>query len=213
MQKFCENCGAPLEKPDQRFCLQCGKPITKSGPAAPQKPAPVPQASRPPVPAVPAQAPPAKKGGGLLAGIVILGLLGLLVLGGLILLFADDDTGTGTGYSSGAGLPREAHDISDEKIAAEDIAQRDAALEGVAAALETGNEPAVLASLTAGSREKYPSGLGLSAAGSAALAAALRDAEPVREYPKATMYETSIGGKTLTFVMWKEGGSWKIAGL
>lgn len=213
MQKFCENCGAPLEKPDQRFCLQCGKAIVTSGIQPPQKPAPVPPAARPP-PAVPKTAPAAqKRGGGLLAGIVILGLFGLLVLGGLIILFEDDGPDTGAGYSSGTGLPREAHDISDETISAADIEGRDSALEGVAVALESGSEQAVLAGLSAGNREKYPSGLGLSAAESAALAGALRAAEPIREYPKATMYETSIGGKTLTFVMWKEAGSWKIAGL
>jgi hypothetical protein len=243
MLKFCENCGAPLEKPGQHFCLQCGAPVVQKGSPPPAIPA-VCKACGNPLrtgekfcskclvrvgdqprngPAL-TLAPPAispapgssslQKGTTSIKTIAVVGILGLIILAGAVILISEDDTGSAGSSFTDTQLPREAHDISDQPVTVQDIQQRDNVLTGIATALVKGDNQAVLAGLSAGTREKYGNGgLGLSDAESQVLADALRNAEPVKEYPQSAMYETSIDGRKLTFVMWKEEGSWKISGL
>jgi hypothetical protein len=258
MPKFCEKCGATVQKPEQRFCLQCGAPLAPQEPPphpaaticrscgtaikpgekfcskclvripedVPQQPrvtpAPVTSPIIPPVSRTPASVSPVpvstapQSVGTSRKNIAIAGILGLVLLIGVVVLFSGDDVGQPGNSFTGSWeqIPREGHDISDQSISVQDIQQRDQVLAGVAAALDNGDEQALLAGLSTGTREKYgAAGFGFSNEESAALADALRNARPITEYPQSTMFETSIGGKTLTFVMWKEGGSWKISGL
>lgn len=234
-EKFCSNClvmvqtGAPQHTqatPPPAAPAPVKPPVSSvaSRPPASVSPAPVkppvspvsPVVSRPPAPVSPAPASPALQKGGLpVKSIAIAGIIGLVLLVGIVVLFSDDDTGQPVNSPAAAGdqLPREQHDLSDQSISAQDVQLRNQALSEVAAALDSGDNQAVFSGLSAGTREKYGSGLGLSSDEAAALAGALRSARPVTEYPHSTLYEARVDGKTLSFVMWKEEGSWKISGL
>jgi hypothetical protein len=95
----------------------------------------------------------------------------------------------------------------------ESIRYTDAAVSDLSKALDTGNDAAVLALMTNSSRAQYGGSLNLSAAEEKQLAADLKDADIIETYENAVVYEMRKGNEKLTFLVIKEGESWKVYGL
>ncbi|OPY26030.1 MAG: hypothetical protein A4E28_02744 [Methanocella sp. PtaU1.Bin125] len=115
----------------------------------------------------------------------------------------------GNGDKVPAGYTYGQYYQNDPGPSSEDVRQSEATLRRAAEALDAVDKAGFLECLTAEAQQEYASAE-MSADGAKALAAALRNAEIVKQYSDEIVYETEIDGESLYFSTTKEGGEWKI---
>ena len=144
--------------------------------------------------------------------VVLVAIMMTVFIAGCILDEPPVSTDDGSVHTKDTTIPVTGNSLP-PKLSQQDIQEQESVKSAAAEALTSGNWALFSFILTDKERLQYDPGNPVSSEEMKILADAIRRAERIDDERGYSWYETTVNGQKYTFMMRKEGGIWKIAGI